>query len=523
MLSLTPLAQTQMPFNFASDWPHASVWIAIGFGVYLVALLLGALFKRASGVRLGLAYHLFCLALGPYIATVLMLPENFPARRHLVAACVVFGSLSLVRPFDRFFWQWYFVQRRGAAVPKMIREVSAVLVIFFAVLFVLGGVYHQPVAGLVAGSSVVGIVLGFAMQDTLGNVIAGFALQFGRPFEIGDWLLIENRHAQVIEINWRSTRFLTNDRVRLDVPNLHVVRAPVVNYHGDPGGKHGMRFEVGVEYDAPPNRVKELLARAAASAQFVLPDPAPNVFLKSFGENAIHYEVRYWISDHRVLNQAVDSIQTNIWYALRRAGISIPYPQRTLHVQRRAALGHDGRSAGQEKQRTAAAKLLRGQPMFEGTSDEHLQLLLDHADLHQYGRGEPMIREGASGSSMFVLTRGEAGVSVGTANNGTTVQVATLRRGDCFGEMSLLTGEPRRASVVALSDCEVLEITKPVFAEVVARDAELLPRLSELLARRQLETEGLLPPRAAGSAAAGQKVEEYRAGFLTRLKSFFEV
>ncbi len=486
--------------------------------------MLGALFKRASGLRLGVSYHLFCLALGPYVATVLLLPDDFPARQHLVAACIVLGSLSLVRPLDHFFWEWFFVQQRHASVPKMIREVSAVLIIFFAVLFVLGGVYSLPIGGLVAGSSVVGIVLGFAMQDTLGNVIAGFALQFGRPFEVGDWLFIESKHAQVIEINWRSTRFMTNDRVRLDVPNLHVVRAPVINYHGDTGGKHAMRLDIGVEYGAPPNRVKELLANAAATAKFVISDdPAPNVFLKTFGDSAIVYEVRFWIEDHRYYTQAVDSIATNCWYALQRAGIRIPFPIRTVQIERSAAPAHRGRQPDPAQRIAAASELLRGQAMFEGTSDEHLQLLLERADLHQYGRGEPIIREGAAGASMFVLTRGEAAVTVGAATNGSSVQVATLRRGDCFGEMSLLTGEPRRASVVALRDCEVLEITKPVFAEVVARDPELLPRLSELLARRQLETEGLLQARAADSAAAGDRAEEYRAGFLTRLKSFFEV
>ncbi|MBV9658313.1 MAG: mechanosensitive ion channel [Verrucomicrobia bacterium] len=511
-----------LPF---SDWPLDVEIAAVAVGIYLLTLGLGRLFKARSGLRLGAVFHLFCLTFGPWLALTILAPD-FSARRHLGAACIFFGALALVRPINRFLWHGYFETRRKATVPKFVREISAGLLMLATTLFVIGVIYDLPVAGLVAGSSVIGIVLGFAMQDTLGNVIAGLALQFGRPFELGDWVLFEGRHAQVVELNWRSTRFCTNDLVQLDVPNLHVVRAPVVNYHAHQRRCHAMRFEIGIEYDVPPNRVKELLARAAANGEHVLREPAPNVFLKSFGESAVNYEVRYWLADHRLYNQANDSVQTHIWYALRRAGIRIPFPIRTLHVERTGgrADGANGAQHSRDERRVAAGELLRAQPIFQGLANEQLQTVVDHANLHQYGRGEPIIREGTDGSSMFVLIRGEAGVTIGATKDSAPTRVATLRRGDCFGEMSLLTGEPRRASVLAASDCEVLEITKTVFAEIIVSDPSLLPRLSDLLARRQMETEGILQARAADDAAlAGEKAEEYRAGFLSKLRSFFEV
>ncbi len=139
----------------------------------------------------------------------------------------------LVRLLDQYFWRWYFEEKRKAPVPKFIREVTGLLVFVVAVLLVLQFGYNQcacPACWRRQASS--GIVLGFALQDSLGNIIAGFALQIGRPFTVGDWLLMDNQHAQAVEINWRSTRFITTDDVQLDVPNQQIVRQTIVNYHG---------------------------------------------------------------------------------------------------------------------------------------------------------------------------------------------------------------------------------------------------------------------------------------------------
>lgn len=517
-------------FSFA-DLRLNGELLALAVGLFLLLVGIGRFLKeRLRLPRLGTVYQLFCLVLAPWLAATILAP-NMPGRRELGAATVLLGAAALVRPVDELFFRRPF-ERRGAPVPKFVREVAAVLLILVAVLGVVTFGYGVSVPGLLAGSSIIAIVLGFALQETLGNVFAGFALQIGQPFRTGDWLLLDGHHAQAVEINWRSSRFRTTDGLRLDVPNQHVVRATLVNFHADPGRVHAMRLEVGVQYEAPPNRVKEILARAAAGAPHVLSEPAPEAFLKSFGDSAILYEVRFWLDDHRFFSAARDRIQTNVWYALQRAGLRIPFPMRTLQIERvpphPAAAGGPRTGVGGDTRGGAAAKageLLRTQNLFQGLTDEHLQTLVERAAFQAYGRGETIIREGAEGASMFVLLRGEASVSVSV--NDTTAGVATLHRGDCFGEMSLLTGERRRANVVAVTDCEVLEITKAAFAEILARDESLLPRLGELLARRQLETEGVVQARAADgaeSAAARQRQEEeYRQGFLKRVRAFFEL
>jgi small-conductance mechanosensitive channel len=129
------------------------------------------------------------------------------------------------------------------------------------------------------------------MQDLLGNVIAGIALEFGKPFKTGDWLAIDGLHAEVIEVNWRSTRLRTTDDIHLDIPNKTIAGSKITNF-SYPTRQHALRLTVGFDYNVPPNFAKDVLARAAGEAKGVLATPPPHVFLKDFGESSIIYDGR---------------------------------------------------------------------------------------------------------------------------------------------------------------------------------------------------------------------------------------
>ena len=337
--------------------------VATAVGLYLLFVGTGRLLKRRLGTRLGAVYQMFSAVFAAYLAAVFLRPD-FVVTRELGALSAILGAGVLVRLLDQYFWRWYFEERRKAPIPKFIREVTGILVLVVTVVLVLQFGYNAHVPGLLAASGAVGIILGFALQDSLGNIIAGFALQFGRPFTVGDWLLVEQVHAQAVEINWRSTRFVTADAVQLDVPNTLLVRQTIVNYHGG-GNLHAMRLEIGIDYDVPPNRVKDVLVRATASAPGVLADPAPGIFLKSFGDSSIVYEVRFWLDDHRLYNPVADAVRTNIWYALRRQQIRIPFPIRTLQVERTRA-GTPGTDPAAGFSRESTRELLLRQPPLPG-------------------------------------------------------------------------------------------------------------------------------------------------------------
>jgi CRP-like cAMP-binding protein len=274
-----------------------------------------------------------------------------------------------------------------------------------------------------------------------------------------------------------------------------------------------MRIRVGVEYKNPPNRVKDALARAAQSAKNVVPDPPVKVFLVDFADSAMIYEIKYYMGNHSRINETNDSVRTNVWYELKRQGITIPFPIRTLRVERKVP------APIQEEYQEARA-ILRSEALFECLSDEQIESLVQQSQVSHFGRGERVIREGAEGDSMFVLLRGSAEVSI--SKNGTSISVATLKAPDCFGEMSLLTGEHRTATVRAQTDCQVMEIGKLVMAELLRASPDCLERLSELLAKRKMETEGLLK-EAVSHGQNARKEREYSATFLHRLRTFFEL
>src|SRR6266404_3538841 len=492
------------------DTQRAAATLIAFVGTFFIALTVGRFLKRRAEVRLGLLYQLFCLALAFYIA-IAVYGVHASWRIHIASAVLLLSTALVVALVNRYVWDLYFERRKQTPIPHFLREIVALVIFVVALLFVLSFGYHaeRELKGVVATSGVAALILGLAGQNLLGGIIAGMSLQINRPYKVGDWLQVGDRFAEVMEINWRSTRLCTNDNIYLDIPNNEIVRTTIVNLHY-PTELHAMRIRVGIDYNVPPNRVKDALARAAQSAKNVLSNPPVKVFLVDFADHAVTYEIKYYMGNHARINEVNDAVRTSVWYELKRERINIPYPIRTLHLERRSQPAREGHEE--------ARVILRGEPLFQCLSDGQIDNLVKRSELNHFGRGECVIKEGAEGDSMFILLRGAAEVSV--SKNGSTIPVATLRSGDCFGEMSLLTGEKRSATVRADGDCYVMEISKDTMAEVIRDSPECLKQLSELLAKRKMHTEGI---KDAASPSADQvaKQREYTATFLNRLKTFF--
>jgi CRP-like cAMP-binding protein len=232
------------------------------------------------------------------------------------------------------------------------------------------------------------------------------------------------------------------------------------------------------------------------------------IYVKDLGDSAIVYEIKVWIDDHGLMSRVLSQVRANAWYAARRAGMEIPYPQLTIHRGRPA----DDNAAA----RSAAAAALRAHAIFGALGCDAIDRLVQSSPVHLFAATEHIIEQGAAGDSMFLLVRG--GVEVRITRDGKTTVVAQLGAGDCFGEMSLLTGDPRGATVVATAESEAVEIQKEAFAAYVRAQPEVLGRLSELLAKRQLANEKHL---AQSEIAA--RVEETRGALLKKFRSFFQL
>jgi potassium efflux system protein len=475
---------------------------------YLCLLVTGRWLKRRLNVGLGWTSHL-CIACLSLLAASEILQVPFLGREAVGLLAAVTVAFPINALLSRFVWPIYRYPGEGSRIPSFLPQVVGIVVFLLATCFGLALFYHITVAGLLAGSGLIAIIVGLALQDTLGNIFAGFGLQAGRAYRVGDWLIIDGRHVEVVEINWRSTRFRNNDEVSFDITNSQLAKATIVNLYY-PSPRHAARVRVSVDHRVPPNEVKDAMIHAASTANGVLQDPPVKVFLIDFAESAVQYEIKFWLMDGRVFPDIIDGVRTNVWYELNRRGIRLAFSTQQIEIAR------NGKSTGRAP---IDPMFLAEQPLFACLDHDQLARLAAGARTIRFGRGEQIIRQGDTGDSMFILSRGTAEVLA--EKEGRSWPVATLNAGDCFGEISLLTGEQRSATVIAKSDCEVVEIEKQTIGLLLREHPELADSLSETVVARRSATAMQL----ANTPENGENLQfvSSKESFLKRLRQFFRL
>ncbi|MCC7416074.1 MAG: mechanosensitive ion channel [Acidobacteria bacterium] len=352
-----------------------------------------------------------------------------------------------------------------------------------------------------ATTAVGAVVVGFALQDTLGNLFAGLAIQIEKPFRVGHWVGIGGIDGQVTEVTWRATRLRTRSGHFVVVPNSSVGKEVITNY-SEPTRENRMEIQVGVSYDAAPNTVKAVILDALRDDPLFSGAPPPEVVLAGFDASAIAYDVYVWTTEFAFDYRVRDRIRSRIYYALRRHGISIPYP---IQVEQR------GEPAPPPPAGPAVAALASVAILAPLTEAQRLDLVETGRRL-LFARGEAIVREGEAGSSMFVLVAGEASVTLAGAEG----ELRRLGAGDFFGEMSLLTGAPRSATVSAASDCDVLEIGVDSFRRLILGEPSMVDAVASAVSLRRAELERHRTERVAGASV----LPEAPHSLLARVRQF---
>ena len=178
---------------------------------------------------------------------------------------------------------------------------------------------------LVTTSAVSAVVLGFALQDTLGNAFAGLAIQSEKPFHVGQWVKVADYEGRVAEVTWRATKLRTKTGNLVILPNNMVAKEAIVNY-SEPAAPFRLEVEVGASYLVPPNQVKAAMMEALRHSSHVMTTPAPDVLLINFDDSAITYRARFWIDDYAADEASRDEVRTAIYYSFQRHNIEIPWP-----------------------------------------------------------------------------------------------------------------------------------------------------------------------------------------------------
>ncbi len=406
--------------------------------------------------------------------------------------------------------------RLGLRPPRILGDVVGGAALF-VVLLGLAASAGFDLSGVIATSAVLTAVIGLALQDTLGNLVGGLALQLDKSVSVGDWVRYGEVVGKVTDIRWRYTALETRNWETLIVPNGQLVKNNLLVLGRRGGAPTPWRRTVtlNVDYRHTPQRVIALLEEALRASPIarVAATPPPQAIFQDFADGYARYAVRYWLADLEVDDGTDSEVRLRVYNALERAGIEPALPGATRLLVR------DEERREEEMQRDRAARFaaISRTELFLGLPEEDRRELADGLRLAPYGAGEVITRQGDVASWLFVLASGE--VSVRVEAEGLEHEVSRLGPGSILGEMAMMTGEPRAATVVALTDTVCYRLDRAAFEAVLRRRPQLAEDVAAVLARRRAELDDLREDLDA--LARERRTTESEGALVSRIRQFF--
>ena len=408
----------------------------------------------------------------------------------------------------------------GGPVPGVLKEIATALVYLATVTCIVGLVFDKSITGFLAALGAGGVVVGFALRGLFSDVFTGLAINIDRTFVIGDWVQIneggsEPLIARIREIGWRCTCLTTEEQTTVVVPNSMLGMERVVNI-SQPIEPTRFELDITVEYSVSPRHVKRVLLSALkglVSKEGFDSTHAPAVLIGGAGSLGVEYILRYWILPWHPISPttARDKVLTTVLHDLYVAGITPAYPKTDIYHATMPERQVDGHSLEDE------TKLLSQVDLFEVLSQDELQVLSSALTRRVVPPDETLIRQGENGSSLFTVIEGLLRIEV-EGDDGTQL-VALVHPGEYVGEMSLLTGEKRTATVRTVTESVVYEIGKEPIADCMRARPDLAEQLSRKLAHRRASTQKVLDSVQDGEHHA--ELDGFASQLLIRMRNYF--
>lgn len=417
---------------------------------------------------------------------------------------------------DRFVWT-PLEQKSGRSIPHIIRNLVSMLVYLLALFAIVAFVFDQKLTSLLATSGVIAMIVGLAIQINIANIFSGIAINVERPFRIGDWVKIGDfNEGKVIDINWRATRIHTRDDTVLCIPNSKASESPIENF-SFPTDCYWKYFTIHVDPIHPPDRVKQILLNAALSTEGVLNNPPPSTRFLGLtagmtGQStswAANYLISVYVKDYGKKFAHNESVWLNVWTHLRLAGIRHVMERKEIHML------FEGIKPKEEKL-SKTLSILQEIDIFQPFSIEAKNYLSQRMRLHTYPEGQIIVHQGDPGDSLYIIVEGALGVWV-KREDGQSIEIGRLGAGNIFGEMALMTGEPRAATIISISETRLYEITKADIMPLMKKHPEIFGHLSEILSQRKMATASKLSMREE------EKIDKSTLAtqILQKIQSFF--
>src|SRR5437773_953823 len=419
-------------------------------------------------------------------------------------------AFLLLKAMDILLLEDYLIIKKGLYIPDLLR-----LLLLFSALAVAGIIFLRTVIGinvvaLVAIPTAATAVIGFALQDTLKRFFAGIML--GKLVRVGDWVRLAGQVGRVVKVDLGHVTILTPTDDLVMIPNNLVAQQEILNYN-KPTPRHARTVLVDASYATPPLQVQTVLVETAKAVPGVLHEPAPQAFVAAYKDSSIQYRLTFWGKDYGQAGAVEGQVLSYIWYAFQRHSIEVPFPQRTIHITKT----EDEREA-MAARRERVLEALRRIDFLSVLGPEDLENVGQRAAVRVYLPGEVVVRQGDAGAEFFIILEGTAEVHRG--EGGKVVTVATLHPMQFFGEMSLLTGEPRSATIVAQTKLEVVVVTKGVLERPIMGNPLLAERIGTVLAERK---SGLaaVQENLEHRDESTEVVEHWRTSLGSRIRRFF--
>ncbi|MBI4795964.1 MAG: mechanosensitive ion channel family protein [Deltaproteobacteria bacterium] len=407
-------------------------------------------------------------------------------------------------------------KRLGYPPPKLLKNIVTSVIILTIALSIFGFVLNAPISGLIAGSSVLAAVIGLAVTRMIADVFSGVALSVERAYNLGDWLEIEMRSrpgssmvGKVVEINWRATRLQTKADEIVVIPNSELARTKFINFSA-PERHYRAEVQVPLSHNIPPERAKRILMAALLNTPGVMKEPKPEITLRKFDPRGVIWCLWFWVSDYSKNTLVTKTVQENVLNHLQVAGIDLSYNRVD-----QCSVAPEGWEQTRELTRT---ELLKRIEIFAVMGEQPLARIAKAMRKKEFGTKEFIVSQGEAGSSLFIVEEGLVNVLIKDAK-GKNKWVAHIPPGGFFGEMALLTGELRTASVQAETATICYEIDKEILLPIFQENPELLGKISEVMAARKAQLRKI--KKAAGEQVQVEQKET--TTLLQKMRNFFGI
>ncbi|HXI12953.1 MAG TPA: mechanosensitive ion channel family protein [Thermoanaerobaculia bacterium] len=451
------------------------------FGIGIAYLLVK---KERPAISRIFALYLISIALR-FLAALAVIQSYGATTRVLAVLILVFQGIVFLNLCAIVLFS--IVLRAVRLEPPRILQDLAIAFSYIGLVLFLFSQYKVDVSGIIATSAVITAVVGFSLQDTLGNVMGGVALQVDKSIAPGDWIRFGEAAGIVREINWRHVTVESRNGDRFIVPNGLLMKNQVMvqgkRWAATVQERRSVFFSV--DFNHSPTSIMDAVTDALTREPIdhVAAEPRPDVILLEFAESAARYAVRYWLTD-LAQDEVIDSaIRTRIHFALKRSKVPFSLPSSHVFLSR----PEDAKPLPLGEPTTGRRIAdLKAVSIFQSLTEEELRRTSEELIYSPFVPGEAILVQGHDVHHLYILTRGSVEVRI-SLDDGKSSPVATLDAPNFFGEGGMLTGEPRRATIVAVTEVECWRLEKDRFEEILRARPAIADEISHLLAERNVE------------------------------------